>query len=55
MDQLQNAVDAIALEVERISEGQRFVTKVLNAGGQADFAASAGQPQDAVPVRKKGV
>lgn len=28
--QLQQAVDAIALEVERISEGQRFVTTLLN-------------------------
>src|SRR5438477_5459642 len=27
--QMQNSIDAIALEVERISEGQRFVTKVL--------------------------
>ena len=26
---LDNAVDAIAVEVERVSEGQRFVTKVL--------------------------
>lgn len=54
MDQLQNAVDAIALEVERISEGQRYVTKVLNAGGQPDFAAGAGQEQEPVPVRRKG-
>jgi Flp pilus assembly protein TadB len=29
LDQIQQSVDAIALEVERISEGQRFVTKVL--------------------------
>ena len=28
--QLQQAVDAIAIEVERISEGQRFVTALLN-------------------------
>ena len=28
--QLQQAVDAIAIEVERISEGQRFVTTLLN-------------------------
>ena len=30
IDQLQQAVDVIALEVERISEGQRFVTKLLS-------------------------
>jgi hypothetical protein len=29
IDQLQRAVDVIALEVERISEGQRFVTKAI--------------------------
>jgi hypothetical protein len=26
---LQQAVDAIAIEVERLSEGQRFTTKLL--------------------------
>ena len=54
MDQLQNAVDAIAVEVERISEGQRYVTKMLNAGGQPDFVAGSGQEQEAVPARRKG-
>ncbi len=28
-DQLEQAVDAIAQEVERVGEGQRFVTKLL--------------------------
>ena len=33
---LQHAVDAIAIEVERLSEGQRFTTKLLaaNHGGE---------------------
>ncbi len=30
LEQLQQAVDAIAIEVERISEGQRFVTKIMS-------------------------
>jgi hypothetical protein len=30
LEQLQRAVDVIAVEVERISEGQRYVTKILN-------------------------
>jgi hypothetical protein len=30
LEQLQHSVDTIAIEVERISEGQRFVTKLLN-------------------------
>lgn len=29
LSHLERAVDAIALEVERISEGQRFTTKLL--------------------------
>jgi hypothetical protein len=40
-DKLERAVDAIALEVERISEGQRFVTRLLAERGDAARAASA--------------
>ena len=29
MERLEQAMDAIAIEIERISEGQRFVTRVL--------------------------
>ena len=29
LGQLQHSVDAIAIEVERLSEGQRFTTKLL--------------------------
>ncbi len=39
LDQLQQAVDTIAIEVERISEGQRFVSKIL-----AEKALPAGEP-----------
>ena len=28
---MENAIDAMSLEVERISEGQRFTTKLLSA------------------------
>jgi cell division protein FtsB len=34
MNQLQQAVDVIGVEVERISEGQRYVAKVLKADAQ---------------------
>lgn len=44
--QLQQSVDAIAIEVERISENQRFVTKLLNDRGLA-----AGEAQH-VPARR---
>jgi hypothetical protein len=35
LDQLQHAVDTIAIEVERISEGQRFITKAIGSGAKA--------------------
>lgn len=38
MAQLQQAVDVIGIEVERISEGQRYVAKVLSDGGSRDAA-----------------
>lgn len=43
LEQLQQSVDAIALEVERISEGQRFVTKLLNERERA-LGAGAAEP-----------
>jgi hypothetical protein len=39
LDQLQRSVDVMAVEIERISEGQRYVSKVLGAG-----AAGAAEP-----------
>jgi hypothetical protein len=32
LERIEQAVDAVALEVERISEGQRFTTKLLSEG-----------------------
>jgi hypothetical protein len=51
LDQLQNAVDAIAVEVERISEGQRYVTKALGEGLQPMARTEAGEK---VGVPRKG-
>jgi len=48
MERLEQAVDAIAIEVERISEGQRFVTRILTEGSAP--ALSVGQ-KSAEPVR----
>jgi hypothetical protein len=42
-DRLEQAVDAIAIEVERISEGQRFVTKIM-ADRPAQLGAGAAEP-----------
>jgi len=35
LERIENAVDAIAIEIERISEGQRFTTKLLNERDKA--------------------
>jgi hypothetical protein len=40
LEQLQQSVDVIALEVERISEAQRFLAKVIN-----ERALGAGEAQ----------
>jgi hypothetical protein len=34
MERIERAVEAIAVEVERVGEGQRFVTKLLAEGGR---------------------
>jgi len=33
LERIERAVESVAIEVERISEGQRFVTKVLSDRG----------------------
>jgi hypothetical protein len=45
---LETAVDAIAIEMERVAEGQRFLTRILaESPALASFPADAG-PQDTV-------
>ena len=34
LDRIERAVESVAIEVERISEGQRFVTRVLAERGE---------------------
>ena len=48
MARLEQAVEAIALEVERISEGQRFTTKLLAERARADHVALAPSPEHRV-------
>ena len=50
LDSLQNAVDSIALEVERIAEGQRFMAKVRVEPGKGALGAVA----PIVPPRGSG-
>jgi hypothetical protein len=35
LERVEQAVEAIAIEIERVSEGQRFVTKLLNERAQS--------------------
>jgi hypothetical protein len=46
MERLEQAMDAIAIEVERISEGQRYMTRLLTEGSAPSLAISqkAGEP-----------
>jgi hypothetical protein len=41
LERIEQAVDAIAIEVERVSEGQRFVTRLLSERATAIGAAPA--------------
>lgn len=55
---IESAVEAIALEVERISEGQRFTTRLLAERHGALGAIGAGEPVSvpvSVPSPQRGV
>lgn len=51
LERLENGVDAIAIEIERVSEGQRFVTKLLS---DAQLTPRAAQPavESGEPVKR---
>jgi hypothetical protein len=44
LDRMEQAIDSIAIEVERISEGQRFTTKLLSERNNAPRASVARPP-----------
>lgn len=45
LERMEHAIDAIATEVERISEGQRFTTKLLSERGRAPESLPKSGPQ----------
>ncbi|MDQ6769357.1 MAG: hypothetical protein M3Z54_05170 [Gemmatimonadota bacterium] len=51
LERIEGAVDTIALEIERISEGQRFVTKLLS---ETQHLPSLGAGQRAAEVVRPG-
>ncbi|HEX6535118.1 MAG TPA: hypothetical protein VF041_10995 [Gemmatimonadaceae bacterium] len=48
LERIEQAIDAMAIEVERITEGQRFTTKLLAERGAGAAEGAAGTPS-AVP------
>ena len=49
MERMERAIDAVAIEIERMSENQRFLTRLLAERGGAP-AGAVGQPvQDRLP------
>jgi len=52
LERLESSVDAIAIEVERISEGQRFVTKLLSDGQAAPLVGPGQRSPEPIPARK---
>ncbi len=50
LERLESAVDTIAVEIERISEGQRFVTKLLSEGQSPGLLK--GRAPETVPAGK---
>jgi hypothetical protein len=42
LERLEQAVDTIAVEMERVSEGQRFITKLMTQNGVPTAGASGG-------------
>ena len=51
MTRLENAIDAIAVEMERIGEGQRFVTKLLAEPGREIEPPSQSSRRDPLAAR----
>jgi hypothetical protein len=50
---MEQAMDAIAIEIERVSEGQRFVTRLLSES-RVNMPVGAGPPaKDVVRVPAK--
>ncbi len=48
LDRLESIVETVAVEVERLSEGQRFTTRLLSEGAAQPMVQKA---REAAPVR----
>ena len=52
LERMEEGIDAIAVEVERISEGQRFVTRLLGEGAAPPVPVAANQRAERVETRR---
>lgn len=52
IERMEQAIDAIAVEIERISEGQRFVTQTLAKRGEVPVLREGGQVAE--PLKAAG-
>jgi hypothetical protein len=52
LDRMEEGIDAIAIEVERISEGQRFVSKALGSGAADPITVKRGDSVSAAADRR---
>jgi hypothetical protein len=48
LERLEASVDAIAIEIERVSEGQRFVTKLLSESQPAPMLGAGQRKPESV-------
>lgn len=53
LDRIEQAIEAVAIEVERVSEGQRFVTRLLSERGGAALGAQSAEAVR-IPVGEAG-
>jgi cell division protein FtsB len=53
MSQLQQAVDVIGIEVERISEGQRYVAKMVTDGSAAGATPQGARGEAKAPLSRR--
>jgi hypothetical protein len=53
LKRVEQAVDSIAIELERVGEGQRFLTRVLGEPGRrAESSVPTSEPASGQPLRR---
>ena len=50
LERIEQAMDAISIEIERVSEGQRFVTRLMTEGRGRAALAGGQSPMEPIPL-----